>query len=184
MNFKNMTCAAAGDRVLIEDLRLPARLGVLPSEHECEQTVDLSLEVGLPSLRPFQSDDIHHAINYVAVVDALAHLCVSRHFNLVENLAEEISRMVLDEFDSKWVSVRLRKIDVVPDTRFVGVSIVRRQKLFRWLRLRAGMGSARSGAAHGKGPIEALPVPAKGGTVDDPWVHDAAARAMLLEPFG
>ena len=135
MEFGTLARANAVDCVLIEDLRLQARVGVRPYEQVREQTVDLSLEIGLPSARAFLSDDVGHTIDYTAVVEALTLLCVRRHFNLVESLAEEIARMLLDEFGAGWAKVRLRKVNVVPGTRFVGVRITRKRRAAVWRRL-------------------------------------------------
>ncbi len=147
--------APTGDRILVEDLRLPARIGVRPSEQGREQTVDLSLEIGLPSVVACRSDDVAHTIDYTAVVEALGRLAVSRHFNLVEHLAEEIARRVLDDFGGPWVAVRLRKVNVVPGARFVGVAIVRRRGLLRRLAsLRGPVRDAAMAPARLAAPLE------------------------------
>ncbi len=120
-----MSDVESGDRVIIEELRIPARIGVYASEKKRVQTVCLSLEFGLPGQACFRSDDVEDTVDYSRVADRLRRLVVSRHFNLVEFLAEQIARLVIDEFGVLWVRVRARKIGVVPGAAYVGVAITR-----------------------------------------------------------
>ncbi|MEZ5646228.1 MAG: dihydroneopterin aldolase [Burkholderiaceae bacterium] len=113
------------DRIVIERLRLPARLGILDHERLREQTVCVNLEFGLPSTSCFESDDIEDTINYAVVADRLRALATCRHYNLVEYLAEQMANLVLEEFGASWVKLQCRKIRVVPECRYVGVSITR-----------------------------------------------------------
>lgn len=114
-----------GDRVIIEELRLPARIGVYDDEKTREQTICISLEFGLPSQACFRSDDVADTIDYAQVAQALRCLAVSRHFNLIEYLADQAARLVIDEFGALWVKVKARKIGVVPGAAFVGTAITR-----------------------------------------------------------
>lgn len=114
-----------GDRVIIQDLRVPAYIGVYENEKGRTQTVSLCLEMGLHSQACFRSDAVEHTIDYGAVARVMRELAVSRHFNLVEFLAEQMSRVILDDFGALWVKVRLRKINVLPEADYVGVVITR-----------------------------------------------------------
>lgn len=123
MNPINDTCY--GDRVIIDELRIPSRIGVYVDEKKHVQTVCLSLEFGLPNPTCFSSDEVEDTVDYARVADRLRWLAVSRHFNLVEFLAEQVARLVMDEFGVLWVRVCARKIDVVPDAAYVGTAITR-----------------------------------------------------------
>lgn len=116
---------SSGDRVIIEDLRVLARVGVYPHERVRRQSVSISLEIGLLSQGCFQTDAVSDTIDYGAVASAIRRLTISRHFNLVEYLAEHIARLVLDDFHALWVKVRVYKLHILPDTRHVGVAITR-----------------------------------------------------------
>lgn len=137
--------ACDGDRVIIEELCIPARIGVYASEKKRVQTICVSLEFGLPSQACFRSDDVADTIDYALVVERIRRLAVSRHFNLVEFLAEQVARLVIDEFGALWVRVRARKIGVVPGAAFVGTAITRfNVKAF-------GLAAAGDAAALGRG---------------------------------
>jgi dihydroneopterin aldolase len=114
-----------GDRVIIDELRIPARIGVYASEKRRVQPVCFSLEFGLPHRACFSSDDVADTIDYAEVARRVRWLAVSRHFNLVEYLAEQVAQMIIDEFGAQWVKVRALKIGVVPDAAYVGTAIVR-----------------------------------------------------------
>lgn len=115
----------AGDRVIIEELRIPARIGVYPHEKIQKQAIVLNIEMGLPTQACFRSDQVEDTIDYAAVADALKKLAVSRHFNLIECLAEQVSNVVLDCFGASWVKVHLSKIGVIPDAKCAAVAITR-----------------------------------------------------------
>lgn len=116
---------SAGDRIIIEDLRVLARVGVYPHEKLRRQSVSISLEIGLLSQDCFQTDEVGDTIDYGAVASAIRRLTISQHFNLVEYLAEHIARMVIDDFHALWVKVRLCKLHILPDVRHVGIAITR-----------------------------------------------------------
>jgi len=114
-----------GDRVIIEDLRIPARIGVYPHEKTREQAIAVDIEMGLATQACFRSDQVDDTIDYAAVADALRKLAVSRHFNLIEYLAEQASDIVLGRFGASWVKVRISKIGVVADAKCAAVAITR-----------------------------------------------------------
>lgn len=123
--YHNPVETLPGDRVIIEELRIPARIGVYPHEKLQEQAIVLNIEMGLPSQTCFRSDRVEDTIDYAAVADALKRLAVSRHFNLIECLAEHVSDAVLDCFGASWVKVHIGKIGVIPDAKCAAVAITR-----------------------------------------------------------
>lgn len=114
-----------GDRVIIEDLRIPASIGIYPHEKIQKQTIALDIEMGLAKQACFRSDRVEDTIDYAAVADALRELTASRHFNLIEFLAEQISNVIFDRFGASWTKVRISKIGVIPDARCAAVAIAR-----------------------------------------------------------
>jgi dihydroneopterin aldolase len=91
------------------------------------QTVSLDLEIGLPGDAVFASDRVADTIDYEQVVLRIQALAASGHFRLVETLADRIARLLLEEFAAPWVRVSAAKIGVLPNAKFVGVSIERRK---------------------------------------------------------
>ncbi len=115
------------DTILIRDLRLEVLIGIHKRERHTPQTVSLDLEIGLPGDAVFESDRVADTIDYEKVVHRIAALAASGHFRLVETLADRIARLLLDEFAAPWVRVNAAKIGILPNAKFVGVSIERRR---------------------------------------------------------
>jgi dihydroneopterin aldolase len=115
------------DSILMRDLRVEVLIGIHKREQHMPQTVSLDLEIGLPGDAVFASDRVADTIDYEQVVLRIQALAASGHFRLVETLADRIARLLLEEFAAPWVRVSAAKIGVLPNAKFVGVSIERRK---------------------------------------------------------
>jgi dihydroneopterin aldolase len=74
---------------------------------------------------PAASTDIADALDYKAVAKRLISFVSESQFLLVETLAEEIARIVRDEFNVPWLRLRLGKPGAVTGSKDVGVIIER-----------------------------------------------------------
>ena len=54
-------------------------------------------------------------------------LAASGHFKLVETFAERIAKLLIDDFNAPWVKVSASKIGILPNAKFVGVTIERKR---------------------------------------------------------
>ncbi len=113
------------DIIFIDDLRLSTLIGIYPRERSVPQTVEISLQIGTSTVGAGASDHIGDTIDYAVVVERLRSELASRHFNLLEKLAEYIAALLLDDFGAPWVRVSIAKIGVMRDVRRVGVIIER-----------------------------------------------------------
>ena len=113
------------DIIFIDDLRLSTLIGIYPRERSVAQTVEISLQIGTSTVGAGASDDIGDTIDYAVVVERLRSELASRHFKLLEKLAEYIASLLLDDFRAPWVRVSIAKIGVMRDVRRVGVIIER-----------------------------------------------------------
>ncbi|MGH8676004.1 MAG: dihydroneopterin aldolase [Burkholderiales bacterium] len=116
------------DSIVIRDLRIEVRIGIHRREHHIAQTVSLDLDIGLAGEAVFASDRVADTIDYEQVASRIKALAASGHFRLVETLAERIARLLLDEVGAPWVKVNAAKIGILPNAKFVGVSIERRAR--------------------------------------------------------
>jgi dihydroneopterin aldolase len=115
------------DSIVIRDLRLELLIGIHRREQHVPQTVSIDLDIGLPGDAVFASDRVADTIDYEQVALRIKALAGSGHFRLVETLAERIARLLLDEFGAPWVKVSAAKIAILPNAKFVGVSIERKR---------------------------------------------------------
>ena len=114
------------DAIFIEELRLQAQVGIYPRELLGAQTLEINLEIELPS-GAMEGDDIGATIDYARVVARLEEKFSQRRFNLLETLAEFVAGIILNEFGARAVRLSVAKIGMMKNARRVGVKIERRQ---------------------------------------------------------
>ncbi|MEJ5211101.1 MAG: dihydroneopterin aldolase [Burkholderiales bacterium] len=113
------------DIIFLHDFRLELLIGIYPWERHMPQTVQIDLDIGLPSSRAGETDRIDDTIDYGAVVARLRESLARRHFDLLEALAEHIAHIVRHEFGAPWVRVTVTKLGMLKDIRRVGLTIER-----------------------------------------------------------
>ncbi len=113
------------DIIFLRELRVEALIGVYEWEKHVPQTLQLDLEIALPSSRACQTDDINDALDYAQVVQHLQTVLSEGHFSLLETLAEHIAQIILKDFNAPWVKVSVAKLQAIRNCRMVGVSIER-----------------------------------------------------------
>jgi 7,8-dihydroneopterin aldolase/epimerase/oxygenase len=115
------------DAIQIRDLRVEATIGIYRRERHITQTLSIDLEIGLPGTAMFASDKVADTIDYAQVALKIAQLASSEHFRLVETFADRVAALIVGEFGAPWTRVSAAKVGVLPNARFVGVTIERRR---------------------------------------------------------
>jgi dihydroneopterin aldolase len=116
------------DAVIIRDLRVEALIGIHKRERHVQQTVSIDLDIGLPGTAVFASDKVADTVDYEQASNAIRALAASGHFRLVETLADRIASLLTGDFGAPWVKVTVAKIGILPNAKFVGVTIERGKK--------------------------------------------------------
>lgn len=116
------------DIIYLNSLRVDALIGVWEWERRIRQTLVLDLELGTDARRAGASDDIADTIDYKAVSDRVIAFTRDSEFKLIEALAEQLARIVLDEFRVDWLRLRITKHGVLRAVREVGIAIERRRE--------------------------------------------------------
>jgi 7,8-dihydroneopterin aldolase/epimerase/oxygenase len=115
------------DIIFLRELKIETLIGVYEWEKRIPQTLQIDLEIALPNSRACQSDDIDDALDYSEIVRHLQDVLTSRHFNLLEALAEHIAQILLNDFKAPWVKVSVAKLQAIRGSKMVGISIERGQ---------------------------------------------------------
>ena len=115
------------DAILIRDLRVEALIGIHKRERHVAQTLSIDLDIGIPGTAVFASDKVADTIDYEQVTIRIKALAGSGHFRLVETFAERVAALLTAEFGAPWAKVSVAKIGILPNAKFVGVSIERRK---------------------------------------------------------
>lgn len=113
------------DSILVRDLRVEVLIGIHKRERHAAQTVSIDLDIGIPGTSVFASDKVADTIDYEQVALGIGKLAASGHFRLVETFADRIAKLIIDDFKAPWVKVSAAKIGILPNAKFVGVSIER-----------------------------------------------------------
>ncbi|MBS0300104.1 MAG: dihydroneopterin aldolase [Proteobacteria bacterium] len=114
------------DIIFLHDLKAKTLIGVYPWERIVPQTIQLDLEIALPSSRACQSDNINDALDYALIVERINDILTNKHFSLLEALAEHIAQTILSEFHSPWVKVSVAKLGIIRGVKKLGVRIERK----------------------------------------------------------
>ena len=115
------------DTILVRDLRVEVLIGIHKRERYVPQSVSIDLDIGIPGASVFSSDKVADTIDYEQVVLKISALAASGHFKLVETFADRIAKLLIEDFKAPWVKVSAAKIGILPNAKFVGVSIERKR---------------------------------------------------------
>jgi len=119
------------DIVYIRELEIDTIIGIYDWERKQKQTVSLDLEMGCDIRPAARDDDIKLALDYKEVAKRLIAFIEASEFFLVESLAEEVARIVTEEFNVPWLRLRVGKPGAVTNSREVGVVIERGERQSR-----------------------------------------------------
>jgi dihydroneopterin aldolase len=114
--------------VVVDDLRLRFFIGVHEYETRARQEVSVTVHMLVPEMGAPPSDDLADYVSYADIVEALkARAASTRHVKLVETLAEEVAALVLADPRVAGAIVDVRKTEIIPEAKGVGVIIHRRR---------------------------------------------------------
>ncbi len=112
------------DKIIITDLLTRTLIGINAHERTDRQEVFFTVTLEVFS-RAENKDQIDSVVNYKEVADKVVALAESASFFLLETLAEDVSAMILRDFQVKSVLLRLDKPRALPFTRSVAIEINR-----------------------------------------------------------
>lgn len=113
------------DRIFITALAAETIIGIHDWEREVRQRIEVDLEMWVDLAVAAKSDAIEDTLNYRAVAKRVLAFVQESRFRLVEALAGEVARIVLEEFQVARVRVTVHKPGAVRHSKDVGVVIER-----------------------------------------------------------
>ena len=114
--------------IFVHELRVDTRIGVYAWEQHLDQSLLIDLELALPSMKAFASDDFADALDYAAVVKRIQAFAADHPHKLLERFAEALAELLRNEFGSPWVRVSVAKLAPVAGVKRLGVVIERGQR--------------------------------------------------------
>ena len=113
------------DKVFIRGLEVEGIIGIFQWEREVRQIISVDIEMDFDNKKAAKSDSIEDALNYKLVGKRITSYIKNSKFQLVETLAENISKIILKEFPVTTVKVTLSKPGALRGSDSVGISITR-----------------------------------------------------------
>jgi dihydroneopterin aldolase len=113
------------DKVFIEALEIECVIGIYDWERSIRQPLSFDIEMEFDNRKPAATDDIADTLDYKAISKRLIQFVGDSSFGLVEALAENCCRIILEEFGVAQVKLRLSKVGAVRGAKAVGVMIER-----------------------------------------------------------
>jgi len=99
------------DRITLRDMHFYGHHGIDAAERDLGGRFSFDIELVRDLTRPGETDDLNDTVDYQAVYDLVAQI-QRRGFCLLEALALNIARGILEAFDVDEVTVRARKQSV------------------------------------------------------------------------
>jgi len=113
------------DTIFLRDLRIRTIVGIWDWERRLPQEVSIDLEMGADVAQAARQDAIEATLNYKAVAQRITAFVAESRFSLIETMAEEIARIIREEFEVPWVRVTVHKPWAIRGSRDVGITIER-----------------------------------------------------------
>ncbi len=75
----------------------------------------------------FASDKVADTIDYEQVALRIRDLAAAQHYRLVETFADRVATLLTADLGAPWAKVSVAKIGILPNAKFVGVTIERKK---------------------------------------------------------
>ena len=112
-------------RTIVRGLVLSASIGVYDRERLAPQPIRVDLELTVISPDDPMSEDLARVVDYAEQIGRIRALVGSRHFDLVETLAEALAALCLEDRRVISAKVRVEKPNAIADAAAVGVELER-----------------------------------------------------------
>ena len=112
-------------KVVIKNLILNIFIGIHDFEKKKKQKVRFNIEVETnPNTKP-SNKDFSTIVDYETLVNKIKTLVKKQHHELLEELAENIFRIIFQNKLVKKVNVKLEKLHIIKESESVGVDITK-----------------------------------------------------------
>ena len=112
-------------KVIIKNLILNIFIGIHDFEKKKKQKVRFNIDVETNSNIKPSNKDFSTIINYETLVDKIKTLVKKQHHELLEELAENIFKIIFLSKLVKKANVKLEKLQIIKETESVGVDVTK-----------------------------------------------------------
>ena len=108
-------------KVIIKNLVLNIFIGIHNFEKKKKQRVRFNIEVVTnPNIKP-NNKDLTTILNYEDLINKIKLLVKKQHHDLIEDLAENIFKIIFQNKLVKKTNIKIEKLDIIKDSESVGV---------------------------------------------------------------
>ena len=108
-------------KVIIKNLILNIFIGIHDFEKKKKQRVRINIEVITnPNIKP-NNKDLSSILNYEDLINKITLLVKKQHHELIEDLAENIFKIIFQNSLVKKTKIKIEKLDIVKNSESVGV---------------------------------------------------------------
>ena len=122
LKFKNKQKFKYNKKVIVKDLILLISVGIHQFEKQKKQKVKFNLVI---TTDPNLKSDIKSIVNYENVINDIKKITEKKHFELLENLSENIFDVIFKNKRIKKVKLQIEKLDIIKETKSVGIEVVK-----------------------------------------------------------
>ena len=122
LKFKNKQKYKYTKKILIEDLKLNISVGIHSFEKLRKQKVKFNIEITTDAnLRA----DIKSIVNYESVINIIKRLTEKKHYELLEELSEELFDEIFKNKKIKKIRLKINKLDIIKESKSVGIEVTK-----------------------------------------------------------
>ena len=108
-------------KVIIKNLVLNIFIGIHNFEKKKKQRVRFNIEVITdPNVKP-DNKDLSTILNYEEIVNKIKLLVKKQHHELIEDLAENIFKIIFQNRLVKKTNIKIEKLDIIKGSESVGI---------------------------------------------------------------
>ena len=122
LKFKNKQKFKYNKKVIVKDLILLISVGIHQFEKQKKQKVKFNLVI---TTDPNLKSDIKSIVNYESVINDIKKITEKKHFELLENLSENIFDVIFKNKRIKKVKLQIEKLDIIKEAKAVGIEVVK-----------------------------------------------------------
>ena len=125
IKFKTIEQFKYKRKVVIKNLILNIFIGIHDFEKKKKQKVRFNIEVETnPNTKP-SNKDFSTIVDYETLINKIKALVKKQHHELLEELAENIFKIIFQNKLVKKVNVKLEKLNIIRESESVGVDITK-----------------------------------------------------------
>ena len=114
-------------KIIVRDLLLNIVIGYYRSEKIKKQNVKFNIELDYTDQKNHNDKDIKSIIDYGRIVKTIKNLTKNKHYNFLENLAEDIFDELFKDNRINKIRLKIEKLDAIKKAASVGIEITKKR---------------------------------------------------------